>query len=100
VNDYTHGWDIDNTTRPLYVNGGLDPWREASVSSEFRPGGSLESSEQVPILIVPGGFHVSVTVTENGKVNAGVQAVQDQEVTQLAAWVEEWPKKRPRRWEA
>jgi hypothetical protein len=70
------------------------------VSSEFRPGGPLESTEQLPILIVPGGFHVSDMVTENGKVNAGVQAVQDQEVKQLADWVSEWPKKRHRRWEA
>ena len=100
VNHYTGGWNIDNTTRLLYVNGGFDPWREASVSSEFRPGGPLAPSPQVPILIVPGGFHVSDMVTTNGKVNAGVQKVQNQEVKQLAEWVSEWPKKWHRRWDA
>lgn len=100
VNDYTGGWFIDNTTRLIYVNGGFDPWREASVSSQFRPGGPLESTEQVPVEIVPGGFHVSDMLTENGKVNAGVQAVIDEVVQQLAEWVDEYPKWRQRRWEA
>ena len=104
-NTYTGGWDIGanpsyDTTRLLYVNGGYDPWREASVSSEFRPGGPLESTEQTPVLIVPGGFHVSDMVTENGDVNAGVKKVQDQEIKQLADWVGEWSKRRRRSWSA
>ena len=99
VNDYTGGWFIDNTTRLLYVNGDFDPWREATVSSEFRPGGPLESTEEVPLLIVPGGFHVSDMVTENGKVNKAVKAVQDAEVAQMVEWIGEWPRNR-RRWSA
>lgn len=93
VNKYTGGWDIDNTTRLLYVNGDFDPWREASVSADLRPGGPLASTEHVPVYIVPGGFHVSDMVTPNGVVNAGVKAVQDKVVDQLAAWVAEFPKK-------
>jgi hypothetical protein len=92
VNDYTGGWDIVNTTRLLYVNGEFDPWREASVSSDIRPGGPLNSTEKVPVYMVPGGIHVSDLVTKNGDVNAGVRAVQDKVVAQLSAWVDEFPK--------
>lgn len=100
VNDYTGGWFIDNTTRLIYANGDFDPWREASVSSEFRPGGPLNSTEQVPIVIVPGGFHVSDAITENGAVNPAVQAVIDKEVQQLVDWVNEFPKRRRKRFDA
>lgn len=90
VNTYTGGWDIDNTTRLLYVNGDFDPWREASVSADIRPGGPMASTEDVPIYIVPGGFHVSDAITENGEVNAAVGKVQDQIVGKLVEWVGEW----------
>ena len=102
MNAYTGGWYIDNTMRLQYTNGDYDPWRELSVSSDVRPGGKLESTEQVPIVIVPGGFHVSDMVTENGEVNADVQAAIDQEVKQLVEWVGEWPGYAygARRWEA
>jgi hypothetical protein len=93
VNEWTGGWDIVNTTRLIYVNGDYDPWREASVSSDIRPGGPLKSTEKVPVEMVPGGFHVSDLVTSNGVANAGVKAVQDKVVAQLSAWVAEFPKK-------
>ena len=91
VNDYTNGWNIGNMTRLLYVNGELDPWREASVSADFRPGGPLVNTAQVPVFAVRGGFHVSDLDMENGRYNAGVRTAQDQVVKQLAAWVKEWP---------
>ena len=99
VNAYTGGWFIDNSTRLIYANGGFDPWREAGVSSELRPGGELQSTAQVPVNIVPGGFHTSDLIPENGKVNAGCEAVIDAEVHQLVKWVKEYPKKNGRRWE-
>ena len=99
LNDYTGGWDIVDSTRLLYVNGDYDPWRTASVSSwELRPDGALNSTEKVPVVIVPGGFHVSDMVTQNGKANAGVQEAIDQVVAQLAAWVAEFPKRHGREW--
>lgn len=90
LNSYTGGWFIDNTTRLVYNNGEYDPWREASVSSEFRPGGPLNSTEKVPVNIVPGGFHTSDLVTKNGVVNAGCQAVIDKGIAIIEAWVGEW----------
>lgn len=93
VDAYTGGWNIDNTQRLIYVNGGFDPWREAGVSSDLRPNGPLQSTPQVPVEIVPGGFHTSDLITKNGEVNAGCKKVQDALVAQLAKWVGEYPKK-------
>jgi hypothetical protein len=90
VNQYTGGWFIDNSTRLLYNNGGYDPWREASVSSEFRPGGPLQGTDNVPVNVVPGGFHTSDLVTMNGVVNAGCQAVIDKGIEIITNWVGEW----------
>jgi hypothetical protein len=93
VNAYTRGWENVNTTRLIYVNGGFDPWRESGVSAELRPGGPLQGTEQVPVLVVPGGFHTSDLITQNGLVNAGAKEVQDAVVKQLADWVGEFPRR-------
>ncbi|KAK5714306.1 hypothetical protein LTR17_017237 [Elasticomyces elasticus] len=94
TNAYTGGWDDRNSTRLLYVNGGYDPWRDATVSADIRPGGPLESTEEVPVLIVPGGFHTSDLQTANGAANASVKAVIDQGLAQMVEWVGEFPKRR------
>jgi hypothetical protein len=94
VNGYTDGWNNVNTTRLIYVNGEFDPWREASVSSDLRPEGPLEGTEWVPVKIVPGGFHTSDLVTQNGAVNAGAKKVIDEVVEQIAEWVDEFPKRK------
>ena len=62
------------------------------MSSEFRPGGPLPSTTQHPLQIIPGGFHCSDLRLMNGQVNAGVQQVIDNEVKQIVAWVNEYPK--------
>jgi hypothetical protein len=93
LNQYTGGWFIDNSTRLNYVNGGFDPWREASVSSEFRPGGPLQGTEKVPVNVVPGGFHTSDLVTKNGVVNAGCQEVIDKGIAIMTGWIAEWKTK-------
>lgn len=93
VNAYTQGWQNTNTSRLIYVNGDFDPWREASVSSDLRPEGPLASTKQVPVKIVPGGFHTSDLVTQNGAVNEEVKQVIDEVVEQIAAWVGEFPKR-------
>ncbi|KAK6535704.1 hypothetical protein TWF694_002154 [Orbilia ellipsospora] len=92
VNDWTGGWYINDTQRLLYVNGQFDPWRDAGVSSDYRPGGPLESTEQTPIFVVPGGFHCTDLVPANGRVNPGVKATIDAAVQQIVTWVGEYPK--------
>lgn len=92
VNAYTHGWDIANSTRLIWTNGQFDPWRSSGVSSQFRPGGPLASTASVPLQIIPGGFHCSDLILENGVVNEGVQRVIDNEVAQIKKWVGEYYK--------
>lgn len=91
VNAVYGGWDARNSSRLIYANGGFDPWRESGVSSTQRPGGPLKSTEQVPVNVVPGGFHTSDLLTANGRANEGCKEVIDAEVAQVVAWVKEWP---------
>jgi hypothetical protein len=90
ANAKTQGWNLVNSTRLIWTNGEFDPWRTSGVSSQFRPGGPLPSTEQHPLQIIPGGFHCSDPILENGAVNAGVQTVIDNEVAQIVAWVKEY----------
>ena len=55
------GWDI-NLDRVYFVNGKNDPWREATVSSDFHP---RKSTERQPIFVAEGGFHCSDLLTRN-----------------------------------
>ncbi len=90
VNAYTGGWDWTNTTRLMWANGEFDPWRGATVSAESRPGGPLQSSAQAPVHLIPGGIHCSDLIASNGRVNAGVGAIQQEEVAIMKAWVAEF----------
>ncbi|TVY33265.1 putative extracellular serine carboxypeptidase [Lachnellula subtilissima] len=93
VNKHTQGWRLEDTTRLIWTNGEFDPWRTSGISSEFRPGGPLASTEQHPVQVIPSGIHCSDLRLKNGQVNAGVQQVIDNEVAQIVKWVEEYPKK-------
>jgi hypothetical protein len=105
VNKYTGGWSNTNTTRLMYTNGQLDPWRDSTVSSDFRPGGPLRSTEQLPVRMVAGGVHCSDLYGQNWAVNDGVKAIAYAEVAQMASWVSEFYKgrshyKRELEWQA
>lgn len=93
VNKHTKGWRLDDTTRLFYVNGEFDPWRTASVSSEFRPGGPLVSTKKVPVEVLPAGIHCSDLRRRNWDANAKVQASINRVVAQMVEWVGEFPKK-------
>ena len=93
VNKHTQGWRLKDTERLIWTNGEFDPWITASVSSEFRPGGPLQSTEKAPIGIIPGGFHCSDLRLRNGLANEGAQKVIDNQVAQIVKWVGEYPKK-------
>ena len=62
------------------------------MSSEYRPGGPLQSTPEHPLNVIPGGFHCSDLRLKNAQANAGVQAVVDKQVAQIVKWVAEWPK--------
>ncbi|KAL5353067.1 hypothetical protein ACLOAV_001097 [Pseudogymnoascus australis] len=94
VNRYTDGWSPRKSKRLLYVNGELDPWRTAGVSSEFRPGGALKSTKEVPVEMIPGGFHCSDLILKN-YIDPGVKKVVDREVEIIKGWVGEWYEGKP-----
>lgn len=90
VNKYTGGWSETHTTRLMFTNGEWDPWRDATVSSKFRPGGPLKSTEQLPVRVVPHGTHCSDLYGQNWAVNAEVKAIADAEVANMQKWISEF----------
>ena len=92
-NRWTGGWNLNsNYMRTLFVNNEFDPYREATVSSDFRPGGPLQSTDQVKVSVVPGATHGGDLNYLNALVNAGAKAVVDANIQQMAQWVAEFPK--------
>lgn len=92
VNSYTGGWDATNTTRLLWINGELDPWRGATVSSQSRPGGPLKSTKQAPVFMLPGASHCNDEPTwyilEKDKTLGPIVKAA---MAQIKEWVKEFP---------
>lgn len=89
VNDHTGGWETRASTRLLYSNGEYDPWRSASVSSTFRPGGPLNGTDSVPVILINGSRHCNDLSLSNA-VNPAVAAAQQAEISQISDWVAEF----------
>ncbi|KAK1982254.1 serine carboxypeptidase S28 [Colletotrichum cereale] len=87
LNRQTGGWHFTNTTRLVWSNGEFDPWRSASMSSELRPGGPLQSRPGAPVHLIPGSRHCNDLLLKNADANADVKAAVTAEVAQLKAWV-------------
>ncbi len=90
VNAYTGGWTRTNTTRILWVNGQFDPWRFATVSSDSRPGGPLESTPEAPVILIPDGIHCADILTGIGLEDPRVAEIQQNEVATIKRWVDEF----------
>ncbi|KAI1474707.1 peptidase S28 [Daldinia eschscholtzii] len=89
TNVHTKGWQLpeylDAESRLLWVNGEFDPWRSASVASEFRPGGPLSSTPDVPSILIPGSRHCNDLRIQNA-VNPDIKKTQADIVSQIANW--------------
>jgi len=68
----------------------FDPWRSASVSSEFRPGGPLPSRQEAPVYLLSGATHCNDLVVRNGVANTGVMGAQQSAITTMKNWVEQF----------
>lgn len=77
------------TSRLFYSNGEYDPWRSASVSSTFRPGGPLDGSTDVPVILINGSRHCEDWSKKNA-INPAVAAAQHAEISQMSYWVSEF----------
>ncbi|KAF8513795.1 serine carboxypeptidase S28-domain-containing protein [Gautieria morchelliformis] len=79
------GWNV-NLDRLFFANGKQDPWREATVSSDFHP--RLSSPSQ-PIF-VGNGFHCSDLLVE-ASVDPTIKVVTDAGVATLTRWISQRP---------
>ncbi|SMY22288.1 unnamed protein product [Zymoseptoria tritici ST99CH_1A5] len=88
TNAFTGGWNPQNISRVLFVEGEFDPWASAGVTSQFRPGGPMESSENVTVLVLPGGHHCTEQYTPvgGGKAIEDIEKTIDQAVAQIVKW--------------
>ncbi|KAL2265025.1 hypothetical protein VTJ83DRAFT_7535 [Remersonia thermophila] len=102
VNRWTGGWGVTNTTRVAHTNGQLDPWRDATLSSVFRPGGPVKSTKKLPVRVVKGGVHCSDLYSPNWEANEGVRRIAAEAVKEMKGWVAEWYEEKGIRkpWEA
>ncbi|SPQ26465.1 40fb040e-439d-4494-9381-05300f302a92 [Thermothielavioides terrestris] len=90
VNRWTGGWSVTNTTRAMHTNGEWDPWRDATLSSDFRPGGPLKSTKQLPVRVVKHGTHCSELYGPNWDVNPEVKALAMDAAANMKEWVGEF----------
>ncbi|KAI1813174.1 serine carboxypeptidase S28 [Poronia punctata] len=88
LNQWTGGWDAP-FERVLFVNGEHDPWKSATIASDYRPGGPVESCDEIPSLIVEKGVHVPDLVLEDGPYQA---PVIEKAVEIMGNWLKDWEK--------
>ncbi|TDL23893.1 hypothetical protein BD410DRAFT_720031 [Rickenella mellea] len=84
TNSKTQGWDVA-IDRLFFANGKRDPWRDATVSSDFH---MRQSTSSQPIA-VSDGFHCSDLLTNNN-VDSSVDAVQKQGLAAMKTWLAQW----------
>lgn len=90
VNKMTGGWENTNSTRLIYVNGALDPWRDATMASHSRPGGPLKSTKALPHFVVKGGTHCSDFYGDDWAANEGLAEIVDSASAQMKEWIDEF----------
>ncbi|EAA29065.1 hypothetical protein GE21DRAFT_9703 [Neurospora crassa] len=94
VNKWTGGWKHTNGTRIMQANGSLDPWRDVTLSSKFRPGGPFKGNKNHQVRVIEGGTHCSDFYGPNWSANEGIKKVAEEEVAQMGQWVADFYKKR------
>ncbi|CAE6424059.1 unnamed protein product [Rhizoctonia solani] len=90
INTRYKGWNV-NVPRLFFANGKRDPWREATMSSDFYP---RKSTELQPIA-VSDGFHCSDLLTRFGASDKTVYDVQQLAIAYFTKWIKEWQDKHP-----
>ncbi len=74
----------------------FDPWRATGMSSEARPGGPLQSSDNVAAFLIKDAQHADDAFTARGlanlklKVNPEVVKVQEQSIQIMKKWVSQY----------
>ncbi|KAK3393284.1 peptidase S28 [Podospora didyma] len=95
LNKQTGGW-LRNATRVIYTTGEFDPWRSTTMSSQIRPGGPLQSSDNVAVFLIKNAEHADDSFTARGLASSGVtinpyvQEVQDKSIAIMKKWIGEY----------
>ncbi|THH02814.1 hypothetical protein EW145_g6691 [Phellinidium pouzarii] len=79
------GWNLA-VDRLFFANGKRDPWRDATVSSDFH---MRESTSTQPIEIGD-GFHCSDLITSAGTADSTILAVQNAALANMRTWLSTW----------
>lgn len=85
VDQEYEGWGVE-VDRLFFANGQRDPWREATVSSDF----IYKASTDTQLIYVGDGFHCSDLSTENGVVDATIANVQSAALGYMKTWLAAW----------
>ncbi|KAI6044410.1 peptidase S28 [Pisolithus marmoratus] len=88
VNEEYQGWGVE-VDRLFFANGQRDPWREATVSSDF----IYKASTDTQPIYVGDGFHCSDLITESGLVDASIAKVQSAALEYMKTWLAGWTPK-------
>ncbi|CEJ90342.1 hypothetical protein VHEMI06133 [[Torrubiella] hemipterigena] len=86
----TTGWKNVNTTRLIYVNGEFDPWRPETVSSDERPGGPLQFTDDVPVFVIKNGTHCADLRLASANANSALAAQVAQMRSIMGKWTAEF----------
>lgn len=91
LNKKLGGWNADHVQRLVTVVGELDPWREASVASDYRPGGPWnENSDEHPVYVAKGSWHCTDMVLDVAYANEGLKEIVNKATDKVAAWVKDY----------
>lgn len=81
------GWKL-KAQNLFVVNGQYDPWRSASLSSDWAP--KSQNTETQEIQVVAGGHHCWDFIISDALYNPDIKRVVDIGVAQQRAWVKQW----------
>ncbi|ORY63130.1 serine carboxypeptidase S28 [Pseudomassariella vexata] len=88
LNQWTKGWDAPYE-KVIFVNGELDPWRSATVASDYRPGGYVNDTDS-PSFVVEGGVHCPELWID--KTDPYTWPVIESSMKIMKNWLSEWQK--------
>ncbi|KAI5118441.1 hypothetical protein M0805_000575 [Coniferiporia weirii] len=93
LNEAYGGWD-QTVDRLFFANGQRDPWRDATVSSDFH---TRQSTSAQPIA-VGNGYHCSDLITSAGVVDSTILAVQQEALSYMKTWLKTWEPSAKKHW--
>lgn len=88
LNMYTKGWNAPYK-RVFFANGEFDPWRSATLSSDYRPGGPVNTTD-APVYVVKGGVHTPELFIDEE--DPYTWPVAEAAIKQMGIWLDEWEK--------